>query len=66
MSCAQAIKITLIDLANKETDLYSNAIDIYEGKINAKKSNLSLNQVFWNIKMCTRNTLKNLIKILRL
>ena len=36
----------MIDLANREIELYSNVIDIYEKKINTDKSNLSLNQIF--------------------
>ena len=37
--------MTLSDLANKEIDLYSNVIVIYEHKKSVDKSNLSLNQI---------------------
>tara|TARA_R110002049_G_scaffold308226_2_gene511411 strand:- start:4827 stop:5312 length:486 start_codon:yes stop_codon:yes gene_type:complete len=38
--------MTLIELANKETDLYSIVIDIYNGKSNADNHDLTLDEIY--------------------
>ncbi len=42
----QAEKMTLTDLTKKETELYSSAIDLYNGKGNSERKGMTLNEIY--------------------